>query len=302
MKLYPFPEPRLHLRVPDNGIPADHKHPERFWDFSTMVIRWMGRNALRRLRDHELTGRDFPDVGTLSNWLQEVTIRAGKRWIGTDRLPYDKVPFMTADAAQYALDHYSQDFYDRASKGGRKSKRGPEFTEEMLALVEGKSITEQAELLNCHPSTISRLRKRLAQQPDADDLILAQLDAEAAAARAEASTVEDLHETQTPSSIHETDRTPEPVIEPEALEAPADSIPETKLQLSPLPDFEAMRRAEETERAARIPQDAFLDLMADPDPQPEYTFTSWPTAVEDITPDIDIEALFKDGFLAGAAA
>lgn len=192
MKLYPFPQPQLHLRRRATSTGS----AEKYWDHRTHVIRWLDRNALRRIHEaRKLTGR-FPTVDELQDWLEVHCAEARHYFDDCDR--------MAEDAAVFALSVFDQAEYDRrvarAVNGGKKSRRGKSFTTDQLREVEGLSITQQAAKLGCSVATIKRIRARLkaensaaydaevdaivgpveAAQPAAeaeDDDLLAQLDA-----------------------------------------------------------------------------------------------------------------------------
>ncbi len=131
MKIYPYPTRQ--------GL-------KKLRDFSTRVIRNMGRNALRRIHEvYKATG-SFPTVDELETWIVEHHPRA--------RQDFDDAERKAASAAVFALDAFDPAEYERrverARNGGKvsghkKGARGvrrPEFGSD--ALQDGLSIREQA--------------------------------------------------------------------------------------------------------------------------------------------------------------
>lgn len=174
MKLLPFPEPRQHLRRRSTS----RGRPEIYFDHSTRVLRWMDRNALRRITEvRKISGR-YPTVDELQAWLVDHCVRA---------LDYfaHKFEKMTEEAAVFALSAYDDAEYDaivrRAKNGGRKSRRGKTYTIDQLRQVDGLSIAKQATALGCSTATIKRLRDELKAEIQAQDptnMLIAQLEAE----------------------------------------------------------------------------------------------------------------------------
>jgi hypothetical protein len=159
MRHFPYPKPRRHLRVPATGIPED-ADPRRYWDHSTWVIRWMGRNALRHLRELEKQEIEFPDVEALDDWLREMVDRQAPQH--HDYATVSKIQKQTREAAEYALDVYDSDalVYRRAAKGGRNSRRRSPLLARLRALPT-MTVAEQAVALECTPRHVKRLRKQL---------------------------------------------------------------------------------------------------------------------------------------------
>jgi hypothetical protein len=145
------------------------KHRERYWDHSTRVIRWMGRNALRRLREMELAGEVFPEIEELAEWISEHSTQA------LSHFDYAKLWEMNVEAAQFALESYDPEYYVRAARGGSRSKRGATYTEAQLMAVDGLSLREQAEALGCSVATISRIRKRIKDTPTPEQIVLEEI-------------------------------------------------------------------------------------------------------------------------------
>lgn len=74
----------------------------------------------------------------------------------------DRVCDEVARSVREAWDaEYTERLRRWGSKGGKKSKRKPVITVEMLRAVEGLSIPEQMEALHCSESTIARRRREL---------------------------------------------------------------------------------------------------------------------------------------------
>lgn len=161
MRLYPFPEPQLHLR----RSATSKGHDSLYWDHQTRIIRWMGRNALRRITEVYKTSRRMPTLDELQDWLSDHCDQA---------IHYTKDFDKTVlDAAIFATEVYSLEEYAKrvmwASNGGKKSgwksgargKRPPKFTTEQLQKYEHLSIAQQAVELKCSEATVSRIRARL---------------------------------------------------------------------------------------------------------------------------------------------
>lgn len=167
VKLYPFPKPQPHLKPPSDWPPLQPL-PRRYWDHSTHVLRWMDRNALRRLAVYWDACRPLPSVDELEAWIEANSRKAD------DYFKSPKLSKMYASAAAFALDVWDPEVLQarrrRARNGGLKTAalrrenpslptRGPEFTVDMLeALEPGLSIANQAEALGCSTATVSRLR------------------------------------------------------------------------------------------------------------------------------------------------
>lgn len=161
MKLYPFPKPQLHLR----RRATSKGSPEIYWDHHTHVVRWMGRNALRRIHEFRKTAGRYPTVDELQDWLTDHCSEA--------RRYFDDYDEMAEDAAAFALDAFDPLEYEvrvkRARNGGKVSgykkgargKRPPKYTTDELRKIEHLSIAQQAEELGCSPATIKRIRARL---------------------------------------------------------------------------------------------------------------------------------------------
>jgi hypothetical protein len=185
MKLYPYPQPRIALHRRENSS----GHAKSYWNHSTHVIRWMGRNALRRIRDFDAAGQSWPTVDELEAWIMETHQKALAHCTDADYAA------KAQDAAVFALSAYDPAEYDRrvqrARNGGKASghkkgargKRPPVHKPEDLDGLEHLSKTEQAERLGCSPATIGRLRAeraRMQAEPDFLDSVMADIDAERA--------------------------------------------------------------------------------------------------------------------------
>lgn len=175
MKLYPFPKPQM----------GDRR------DFSTSVIRWMGRNALRRL------GSEWVEYGPqtaifdeeeLAWWLYRIAMDKGGDRVTDKRDKYwtsvADLERKSLDAARFALNTFDKEelmtIKTRASNGGKKSKRGPKYSvADLLALPAGLSIPQQAEALGCGTATIGRLRAQVTStfEQFENDVSSAELDA-----------------------------------------------------------------------------------------------------------------------------
>ncbi|WP_322412085.1 hypothetical protein [Microbacterium invictum] len=159
IKLFPYPQPGYYRRT---GSPeARVKNPEQFWNHSTRVIRWMGRNALRQLRQFELHGMPFPSEDELAAWILEACDPHAQKHFDADDVA-EKV----TSAARWALTAYDPGFYTRAAKGGSASIQ---ITDEQLVSVQGLSHAEAARALNVSKSTIRRRREERGQL-DADQV------------------------------------------------------------------------------------------------------------------------------------
>ncbi|WP_314854110.1 hypothetical protein [uncultured Microbacterium sp.] len=153
LKLFPYPKPG-HRLSSGASVEAKQKNPERHWNHSTRVVRWMGRNALRYLRTFEVRGMAFPSVDELAAWIVEVCDpKAAKHFDSFE------VARKAADAASYALSHYDPNFYERAARGGAASSTAIVLTDAQLLEVQGKSHVEAARTLNVSKSTIQRNRR-----------------------------------------------------------------------------------------------------------------------------------------------
>lgn len=153
MKLFPFPEPQVHLTL----RPTSKGRASIYWDHETRIVRWMGRNALRRI--HAVG--TFPDIelDDLTAWLSDHCTRA------LDYVHEARFAKMVQDAAVFALTAFDPKEHairvERARNGGRKAAHGrrrPRYSP--ADLEEGLSIAEQAVKLGCSEATISRLRAR----------------------------------------------------------------------------------------------------------------------------------------------
>ncbi|WAB80802.1 hypothetical protein OVN18_09510 [Microcella daejeonensis] len=137
--------------------------PEQYRDFSTNLIRWMGRNALRKLRAYEKAGLPFPTIEDLAIWLEGITFPKAEavmddtksKW----RTSVEDIEHKALEAATWALENYNPLIYVRAAKGGSKSKRR---TTHSLEGLEDLSIAQQATSLGVSLSTVSRLRRAAA--------------------------------------------------------------------------------------------------------------------------------------------
>ncbi len=167
VKLYPFPKPQPHLRQPSDWPPLQPL-PRIYWDHSTHVIRWMGRNALRRLAVYWDAEMPLPSVDELAAWIEDHSRKAD------DYFKPSKLSRMHFDAAAFALEAWDPEVLLQrrrwAHNGGLRTAalrrknpsmptRGPEFTVAMLETLEpGLSIAKQAKALGCSTATVSRLR------------------------------------------------------------------------------------------------------------------------------------------------
>lgn len=157
MKLYPYPEPKPHLRL----RPTSKGRREIYWDHKTHVIRNMGRNALRRIHEVRKATGTMPTVDELETWISDHHPRAQHDFEDAER--------MALDAAVFALDAFDPEEYERrvqrARNGGKVSgykkgrgKRPKETTVDQLAAVAHLSIAEQAKALGCSTATVKRRR------------------------------------------------------------------------------------------------------------------------------------------------
>lgn len=173
MKLYPYPEPRFHLRKPPTGIP-EGADVARYWDHSTEVIRWMGRNALRHLRDLDNRHEPFPDSEALADWILEIARPYSPH--GDHLTGWAKTEFQAAEAAAYALDVYDHDHdsTERGRRGGKRSHRRSPLLARLRDL-DDLSAAQQAERLGCSVRHVKRLRRKLSQEREEAEF-LAELD------------------------------------------------------------------------------------------------------------------------------
>ncbi|MET4099833.1 DNA-binding XRE family transcriptional regulator [Agrococcus sp. UYP10] len=148
MRIYPFPKPKLGS------------------DYSTDVIRWMGRNSLRRLHAAHLAGQPLPDEDALMEWICDITFAKAPH-AGDTQQSCTKVEKQAMAAAKWALDIYDPEakVYQRARLGGSNSRRGPsaitEANLDRLRALEGRSKAQQAKDLGVSTSTIASMRKEL---------------------------------------------------------------------------------------------------------------------------------------------
>lgn len=162
MKLLPYPQPRPHLRRSATSKGA----PEQYYDHSTWVIRWMGRNGFRRVAEvHKATGT-LPTVDELQSWLEDHCTKALDHF----EHKYDK---MTRAAALYVIECFDpEERAIRVKRGhhggkmsgwkkGRRGKRPVVYTTDQLRKHEHLSIKEQAEKLGCSAATVKRRRADL---------------------------------------------------------------------------------------------------------------------------------------------
>jgi len=170
VKLYPFPRPERHLKVPRDWAQTHPLQPlpRKYWDHSTHVIHWMGRNALRRLAVYWDANAPLPSVEELELWIEDHSTKAEAFFKPS------KLSKMCRSAAEFALDVWDPEVLlerrRRARNGGLKTAelrkanpvlptRGAVFTVDMLqALEPGLSIAKQATALGCSTATVSRLR------------------------------------------------------------------------------------------------------------------------------------------------
>lgn len=152
--------------------------------YNDRVYSWLVSTALHLLLlIGQRVGTNLPDAEALAD-----LVEAQARERGGDRIKhhYDvqrsragrrdgwvtdiQLSEMSQRAAAYALSAYRPDYLEAAAKGGRNSKRGPSFTVDQLAAVDGLSIVQQADTLGCSPATISRLRQEMKQRAEANPL------------------------------------------------------------------------------------------------------------------------------------
>lgn len=169
IRLFPFPNPHLHLNLPQGKRASDMEHPERYWDHGTEVIRWMERNGFRYLHSfapgHPNADKPVPRVEDLTAWMLTITMAH------EHRLTDEELDRKAKDAAIFVAIHYDPEaeVYKRARRGGSKSRRGPQYTSAQLKDLEGLSIAQQAHALGCSPRTVARLRKK-SFQDELDEL------------------------------------------------------------------------------------------------------------------------------------
>ncbi len=79
-------------------------------------------------------------------------------------MTYPMVERYAQRAAEYAVDAWRPDYYElqdrKGAKGGRKSKRKPEYTYRDFLAVEGLTHAEAAAVLGVAPITVRRMRER----------------------------------------------------------------------------------------------------------------------------------------------
>lgn len=159
MRFYPYPEPQRHLSAPATwplGLPL----PPRYWDHSTHVVRWMGRNSLRHLRSLDHAGEPFPSRAALAAWILETTERQAPQHFSY--VTRDKAEQQAFDAAAFALDAYDPQHpvYQHAASGGSKGKRRSPHLEALRDL-EHLGPTAAGRVLGIGPEQVRRLRKKL---------------------------------------------------------------------------------------------------------------------------------------------
>jgi len=217
----PFP-------IPD----TESKFTTSFYD---RVSDWVLAVAGDTLRSSDRAG-DRYTAEVLAGVVFQLALDHGDRWISErstrDRISERSLWSLCEKKSRWLVRTFRPALTkEQMSRGGKRSKRRSHLLELFRSLDPGLSITEAAEALHCHPRTVSKLRAMLAAEPSADDLIIAQLDAEAA------------------TEVHDA----EPVIEPVIPEPVVESIPETTFELS-TPTFEQ--------------DDPELDALLAPDPVP----------------------------------
>lgn len=83
---------------------------------------------------------------------------------GKGYMTYPMVERYAERAAEYAVDAWRPDYYElqarKGAKGGRKSKRKPEYTYRDFLAVEGLTHAEAAAALGVAPITVRRMRDR----------------------------------------------------------------------------------------------------------------------------------------------
>lgn len=142
MRMYPYPT--------RYGV-------EKLKEFSTRVIRQMGRNGLRRIHVVLSATGSMPTVDELEAWISDNHPKARHDF------DMEKAQQMAFSAAVFALGAFDPAEHakrvERARNGGKKSRRGATFTADQLAAVAHLSIREQAKALGCSEATISRRRR-----------------------------------------------------------------------------------------------------------------------------------------------
>jgi hypothetical protein len=81
-----------------------------------------------------------------------------------------------SESAAFALEVFDPSYLERAARGGRKSRRGPTFTQRDLARFDGLSVTDAAAAIGCSERTVKRLRRArrdsLARMGEADRVLV----------------------------------------------------------------------------------------------------------------------------------
>ncbi len=162
MRFFPYPKRSRHLKPPRSHNSLIHGPlPRKYWDHSTKVIRWMGRNALRKLRLYYDARATFPDREALSSWILDITYDTN----AINEFDFDKLDNMAEKAAEYALDVWDEEVVlrirSRARNGGLKSKRSKSITMDMVAPYRDLTSVEAAKALGCSPRTVQRRRAEL---------------------------------------------------------------------------------------------------------------------------------------------
>lgn len=162
MRIYPYPKRSRHLKPPKSHNSLIHGPlPRKYWDHSTKVIRWMGRNALRRLRQYYDAQAIFPDHETLSGWILDIAYDTN----AINEFDFDKLDNMAQSAAEYALDVWDEEVIlrirSRARSGGFASKRTKTITVAMVAPYRDLTSKDVATKLGCSTRTVQRRRAEL---------------------------------------------------------------------------------------------------------------------------------------------
>lgn len=157
-------------------FPAQRKYttPEKFFD---AIYKWLCRIAAQKIYQgwksgevppaHEelveyLDSRLFPHVKRL-NLLADYQSTGSKH-----NLSGEKYNSELESAAAFALATSDPcEYFAEQSRRGRKSRRGPSYTPDMLDPLDGSTAAEQAERLGCSVRTVMSLRAKAKAEREA---------------------------------------------------------------------------------------------------------------------------------------